>query len=360
MTQYQNKIIKPRLGLLKLAEELGNVSQACKVMGYSRDTFYRYKELHEQGGEEALYEMTRRKPCLKNRVPANIEDAVVNIAVEFPAFGQERTANELRKRGIIISGGGVRSVWIRHDLENFKKHLKALENKVANDGIILSEAQIIAFEKVKNQREASGEIETMHPGYLGSQDTYYVGNIKGIGRIYQQTFVDTYSRVAICKLYTEKTAITAADHLNDRVVPFFESHDIPLLRILTDRGTEYCGKPENHAYQLYLGIENVDHSKTKAYSPQTNGICERFHKTMQQECYHVLFRKKFYSSLDELQMDVDSWLMSYNNERAHSGKHCFGKTPMQTFRDSIHIAKQKNLGSIERISDNLLLSYQAA
>lgn len=360
MTQYQNKIIKPRLGLLKLAEELGNVSQACKVMGYSRDTFYRYKELHEQGGEEALYEMTRRKPCLKNRVPANIEDAVVNIAVEFPAFGQERTANELRKRGIIISGGGVRSVWIRHDLENFKKRLKALENKVANDGIILSEAQIIAFEKVKNQREASGEIETMHPGYLGSQDTYYVGNIKGIGRIYQQTFVDTYSRVAICKLYTEKTAITAADHLNDRVIPFFESHDIPLLRILTDRGTEYCGKPENHAYQLYLGIENVDHSKTKAYSPQTNGICERFHKTMQQECYHVLFRKKFYSSLDELQTDVDSWLMSYNNERAHSGKHCFGKTPMQTFRDSIHIAKAKNLGTMERISDNLLLSYQAA
>lgn len=290
MTTYQEKIIKPRLGLLKLAEELGNVSQACKVMGYSRDTFYRYKELHEQGGEEALYEMTRRKPCIKNRVPSNIEDAVVNIAVEYPAYGQERTANELRKRGIIISGGSVRSVWIRHDLENFSKRLKALEAKVANDGIILSDNQLAALEKVKNKREASGEIETMHPGYLGSQDTYYVGNIKGIGRIYQQTFVDTYSRVAICKLYTEKTAITAADHLNDRVLPFFENHEVPLLRVLTDRGTEYCGKPEHHAYQLYLGIENIDHSKTKAYSPQTNGICERFHKTMQEECYFILFR----------------------------------------------------------------------
>jgi len=211
-----------------------------------------------------------------------------------------------------------------------------------------------------NKREATGEIETMHPGYLGSQDTYYVGNIKGIGRIYQQTFVDTYSRVAICKLYTEKTAITAADHLNDRVIPFFASHNIPLLRILTDRGTEYCGKPENHAYQLYLGIEDVDHSRTKAYSPQTNGICERFHKTMQEECYHLLFRKKFYSTLDELQDDVDTWLISYNNERSHSGKHCFGKTPMQTFRDSIYIAKEKNIGNIERISDNLLLTYQAA
>jgi hypothetical protein len=360
MTQYQNKIIKPRVGLLNLAEQLGNVSQACKVMGYSRDTFYRYKELFDQGGEEALFEMTRRKPCIKNRVPANIEDAVVNIAVEFPAYGQERTANELRKRGIMISGGGVRSVWIRHDLENFSKRLKALEAKVANDGIILSDNQLAALEKVKNKREACGEIETMHPGYLGSQDTYYVGNIKGIGRIYQQTFVDTYSRVAICKLYTEKTAITAADTLNDRVVPFFEEQGIPLLRVLTDRGTEFCGKPEHHAYQLYLGIENIDHSRTKAYSPQTNGICERFHKTMQEECYHILFRKKFYSTLDELQVDVDNWLVSYNNERPHSGKHCFGKTPMQTFRDSIYIAKNKNIGTIERISDNLMIAYQAA
>lgn len=360
MTSYQQKIIKPRIGLLQLAQELGNVSQACKVMGYSRDTFYRYKELHDQGGDEALFEMSRKKPCIKNRVPANIEDAVVNIAVEFPAFGQERTANELRKQGIIISGGGVRSVWIRHDLENFKKRLKALEAKVANDGIILTDMQLAALEKAKNKREATGEIETMHPGYLGSQDTYYVGNIKGIGRIYQQTFVDTYSRVAICKLYTQKTAITAADHLNDRVIPFFESHDIPLLRILTDRGTEYCGKPEHHAYQLYLGIENIDHSRTKAYSPQTNGICERFHKTMQEECYHILFRKKFYTTLDELQADIDYWLVTYNNHRAHSGKHCFGKTPMQTFSDSLNIAKDKNIGNIERISDNLLLSYQAA
>lgn len=360
MTTYQEKIIKPRIGLLQLAEALGNVSQACKVMGYSRDTFYRYKELHEQGGEEALFEMSRKRPCIKNRVPANIEDSIVNIAVEFPAYGQERTANELRKRGIIISGGGVRSVWLRNNLENFKKRLKALEAKVANDGIILSDAQLNALEKVKNKREATGEIETIHPGYLGSQDTYYVGNIKGIGRIYQQTFVDTYSRIAICKLYTEKTAITAADHLNDRVIPFFESYNIPLVRVLTDRGTEYCGKPEHHAYQLYLGIENIDHSRTKAYSPQTNGICERFHKTMQDECYHILFRKKFYSALDELQADIDAWLMSYNCERPHSGKHCYGKTPMQTFKDSLHIAKNKNISNIERISDNLMITYQAA
>lgn len=154
----------------------------------------KYKELHDTGGEEALYEMSRKKPCLKNRVPSNVEDTVINMTVDFPAFGQERAANELPKSGVIISGGGVRSVWLRHDLESFKKRLKALEAKGANDGFILTDNQLAALEKAKNKREAIGEIETVHPGYLGSQDTYYVGNIKGIGRIYQQTFIDTYQR----------------------------------------------------------------------------------------------------------------------------------------------------------------------
>ena len=111
-------------------------------------------------------------------------------------------------------------------------------------------------------------------GYLGSQDTFYVGNLKGVGRIYQQTFIDTYSKVAFAKLYTTKTPITAADALNDKVLPYFEQHDLPMLRILTDRGTEYCGKVEHHDYHLYLAINDIDHTKTKTMSPQTNGICD--------------------------------------------------------------------------------------
>ena len=343
MNNIENKIIKPKLGLLELAKQLGNVSSACKAMGYSRDTFYRYKELYEKGGEEGLREISKKKPIIANRVPESVEKAVIEIAIDKPAFGQDRASNELRKQGIIISAGGVRSVWLRNDLETFKKRLKALEAKVAQDGIILTEPQLAALEKAKKVKEAHGEIESEHPGYLGSQDTYYVGNIKGVGRIYQQTFVDTYSRNAIVKLYTEKTAITAAEVMNDRVLPFYEEYNIPLLRMLTDRGTEYCGKPEHHAYQLYLGVENIDHSRTKANSPQTNGICERFHKTIQEECYSIFFRKKVYKSLEELQIDVDQWLHYYNHQRPHSGKYCYGKTPMQTFLDAKHIAQNKNL-----------------
>ena len=240
-----------------------------------------------------------------------------------------------------MSPSGVRSIWLRYDLANFKCRLKALEANVAEEGIILSEAQVQALEKKKLDDQASGEIETAHPGYLGSQDTFYVGTIKGVGRIYQQTYVDTYSKVAHCKLYTTKTPITAADVLNDRVLPFYEQHSLPVLRILTDRGTEYCGNVERHDYQLYLAVNEIEHTKTKVKSPQTNGICERFHKTVLQEFYQVTFRKKIYESLDDLQTDLDNWLDYYNTERTHQGKMCCGRTPMDTLLDGQKLWKEK-------------------
>lgn len=341
MLNTNEKIIKHKVGLLNLAEELGNVSKACKVMGLSRDTFYRYKSAVEEGGVVALLDQSRRKPNLKNRVESSVEQAVTAYAVEFPAHGQHRTSNELRKRGVFVSGSGVRSIWVRHNLANFKARLKALEAKVAQEGIILTEAQVAALEKKKCDDEACGEIDTAHPGYLGSQDTFYVGTLKGVGRVYQQTFVDTYSKVAFAKLYTTKTPITAADILNDKVLPFFEGHELPMLRILTDRGTEYCGKAEQHDYELYLALNDIEHTKTKARHPQTNGICERFHKTILQEFYQITFRKNIYTDLDSLQKELDNWIAYYNNERTHQGKMCCGRTPIDTLNDGKQIWKEK-------------------
>lgn len=312
-------------------------------MGLSRDTFYRYKSAVEEGGVEALFEQSRRKPNIKNRIDEKTESAVVQYAIDFPAHGQHRTSNELRKLGVFVSGSGVRSIWLRHDLANFKDRLKALEAKVAEEGLVLTESQVIALEKKKHDDEACGEIETAHPGYLGSQDTFYVGSLKGVGRVYQQTFVDTYSKVAFAKLYTMKTPITAADILNDRVLPFFEEHKLPMLRILTDRGTEYCGRAEQHDYQLYLALNGIEHTKTKAQSPQTNGICERFHKTILQEFYQVTFRKKLYADIDVLQQDLDEWLKYYNNERTHQGKMCCGRTPIETLIDGKQIWQEKSI-----------------
>jgi len=269
----EEKIIKTKLGLLTLAEQLGSVSQACKVMGYSRDSFYRFKDLYAEHGIAGLQEISRKKPILKNRVDPAIEEAVVKMAIDLPAYGQLRVSNELKKQGIFISPGGVRSIWLRNQLETFQKRLKALETKMAAENLILTETQVQALEKAKEEKLAIGEIETQHPGYLGAQDTYYVGTIKGVGRIYQQTFIDTYTKTAFAKLYDRKNAIVAADMLNDQVLPFFEREDVRLLRILTDRGTEYCGALEHHEFELYLAIEDIDHTKTKARHPQTNGIC---------------------------------------------------------------------------------------
>jgi transposase InsO family protein len=349
----EQKIIASKLGLLKLAERLGNVSEACKVMGYSRDSFYRFKELYDQHGEVGLQEISRQKPNPKNRVDAIVEEAVVSMATEYPAYGQVRVSNELKKRGVFVSPGGVRSIWLRHNLEIFKKRLTALEKKVAEENLILTEAQVAALEKSKQEKEAQGEIETEHPGYLGAQDTYYVGTIKGVGRIYQQTFIDTYSKVVFVKLYDRKHALVAADLLNDRVLPFFEQQDVPLLRILTDRGTEYCGSLQHHEYQLYLAIENIDHTKTKARHPQTNGICERFHRTIQDEFYAIAFRKQIYTSIEQLQTDLDEWVERYNQERIHSGKYCFGRTPLQTFKETKHLAQAKQLDTLFKQSDGM-------
>jgi len=343
MTQEQ-KVIKAKLGLLELGKQLGNISRACRTLGYSRQSYYDYRNRAETGGEAALAEISRRKPNLANRFPAEVEEAIVTKTLEHPTWGQRRIADQLLiDNGIRVSAGGVRCVWLRRDLRRMADRLRALEALSAQTGGILTEEQREALELALEEKKAHGEFESEHPGYCGAQDTFYVGTLKGVGRIYQQTFIDTYSKVGFGKLYLSKTALTAADLLNDRVVPFFDAHAIPLVRVLTDRGSEFCGR-EDHEYELYLSVEDIAHTRTKAYSPQTNGICERFHKTILDEFYRVAFRRKRFETLDELQADLDAWMDEYNTRRAHQGRWCFGKTPMQTFLDSLQMARDKVLG----------------
>ena len=330
MTQNQY-IIKRKLNLIELAQTLGSISGACRKLQVSRQHFYDIKKALKEEGIQGLIEKARNKPRYANRVAEDVEMKILEYCLEYPTQGQVRVANELAKQNILVSPGGVRGVWLRHGIERKGHRLKRLEKWAAETGGILTESQVQALEQAKEEREAHGEIETFHPGFLLGQDTFYVGWIKGVGRIYQQTGIDTYSNVGFAKVYLEKTSMTAADFLNDKVLPFFDEHNVRLLRTLTDRGTEYCGIQEQHPYQLFLYLNEIDHSKTKARNPQTNGITERLNQTILDEFYSVAFRKKVYTSLEEIQTDLDEFMNRYNTVRTNQGRYCQGRTPLETF-----------------------------
>lgn len=346
MTQQQY-IINRKMNIVELANKLGNISEACRNLGVSRQHFYDIKTAITEDGIEGLLEKSRKKPRIANRLSPEIEELILNRALEFPTQGQKRTANELRKQGINVSEGGIRGVWVRHGIVRKGDRLRRLEKHSAQAGVILTESQVAALENAKAEKQAHGEVETFHPGFLFSQDTYYVGYIKGIGKIYQQTGIDTFSNMGFAKVYTDKTAITAADFLNDKVLPFFDEEGIKLLRILTDRGTEYCGQLEKHPFQLFLHLNDIEHSKTKAYHPQTNGCAEKLNQTIKEEFYAVAFRKTHYKSLEQLQSDLDAFMATYNEDRTNQGKRCLGRTPRQTWDDGYELYKNYVIENLE-------------
>jgi len=346
MTQEQY-IIQRKLNILELGRTLGNISEACRKLGISRQHYYDIKQAIEEAGLEGLLEKSRKVPRIGNRVAVEIEQRVLDYALQFPTHGQTRVANELRKAGIQISAGGIRSIWQRHDLTIKALRLKRLEKWAAENSGILTEFQVQALEEAKEEKEAHGEIESPHSGFLLAQDTCYVGTIKGIGRIYQQTAIDTHANVGFAKVYREKTALTAADLLNDKVLPFFDGHGIRVLRVLTDNGGELCGRKDSHPYELFLHINDIEHTRTKVGCPQTNGAVERLHQTIQNEFYQVAFRKKRYRSLEEIQADLDVLMDQYNTERTNQGRYCQGRTPFRTFLEGLELYQQHFYEEVE-------------
>lgn len=328
----EKKIAQKRISLLQLAERLRNVSEACRRREVSRSQFYEYKRAFQERGFEGLVDRPPVPRTFPNETPGEVREKVVRLSIEHPAWGQVRISDQLRLEGIWVSPSTVRNIWLKEGLETRYKRILRLEEEKNGKDVELTEEQIRLLERA-NPCFRERRVESPCPGYLLSQDTFMIGTIKGVGRIYLQAVVDTYGSYAFAKLYTSKLPETAADVLYDRVLPFYESHGLRMERILTDNGREYCGRPVIHPYQIFLELNDIEHRRTKVATPRTNGFVERFNRTVLDEFLREAFRKKLYASVEELQVDLDKWVECYNNQRPHRGYRNMGRRPIETLEE---------------------------
>lgn len=339
-TVQKEKIARRKLSLLQLAQELGNVSRACRIMGYSRQQFYEIRRNYQTYGAEGLIDHLPgpRNPH-PNRVEPEVEKAILAHCLAHPTHGAQRVADELLLQETQVSAGGVRGVWSRHGLMTKHERLLRLEETARGRKLKLTEEQIQALERFDPEfRER--HIEVHFPGDLVAVDTFFVGILKGVGKVYVQAVLDCFSRYAWGRLYTSKLPLTGVQVLNNEVLPFFDAHGIQVKTVLSDNGREFCGRPDRHPCELFLQLEEIEHRTTKVRRPQSNGFIERFHRTLLDEHLRIMGRTKWYEGVEEMQQDLDGFLDTYNRKRPHRGRGMGGKTPYQVFKAGLKTAKQ--------------------
>ncbi len=334
------KVARRKLSLLELATDLQNVSKACRLMGYSRQQFYEIRRTYQTHGAAGLAD---RLPGVRgahpNRVTEEVERAVLEHCLAFATQGCLRVAQELALKGVQISSSGVRGVWSRHGLLSKHERLLRLERSVREDKLSLTEEQVRLLERFSPEfRER--HIEVKHTGELVAVDTFFVGALKGVGKVYLQSVLDCFSRYAWGRLYTSKLPVTAVHVLNEDVLPFFESQGVAIQTILSDNGREFCGRPDHHPYELFLQLEGIEHRTTKVRRPQSNGFIERLHRTLLDEHFRIAGRTKWYESIEEMQKDLEVYLKTYNEKRPHQGRLMNGRTSAEMFKRGLPKARK--------------------
>jgi transposase InsO family protein len=348
MTQPE-MLLKYKMSLLQLAEQLQNIRKACKVMGVSRQHYYDTKKRFEQQGIDGLKDKPRPHPNMPNKSSKDQEQVVLDYSKKHPTYGKDRVAMQLRFSGIIMGATRIERIWRRHGLDNCYKRLLWIEKLHREQGMILSSEQIQALLQHINNVPAE-HVFSKHPGYLLCQDTFEVGHLKGVGKIYMQTVIDTFGSFGFAKLYTSKLPITCSDILVSRVLPFYKDLNITIQRMMTDNGGEFCGREIQHDYELTLKIFNIDHRRIKPGMPQTNGFVERFNRTVLEEFFCIAFRRKWYHSVEELQKDLDTYLWHYNFERAHQGYRLKGKRPIDVLLNHSYYPERLTYDKIETLN----------
>jgi transposase InsO family protein len=322
------KVARQRLSVLQLAETLGNITKACQQRGMTRTQFYEYKRRFQTHGLEGLKDLP---PIPKNHpftTPPQVVEKIVALSLANPTWGCVRLSDRLKLEGVSVSSPTIQNILIKQGLASRYDRLLRLEEQAAQEVITLTAEQIALIEKA-NPCFRERHVESSRPGELLCQDTFYVGQLKGVGKVWLHSVVDTYGSVAFGFLHTTKQPEAAVAVLHNDVLPFYADKEIPVGAVLTDNGREFCGT-ENHPYELYLALADIEHRTTRVRRPQTNGFVERFHRTVLDEFFRKAFRTTLYESVETLQADPDDWLLFYNSERPHQGYRNCGKRPLDT------------------------------
>lgn len=331
MADSATKLARHRLSVLQLAETLGNAAEACRRMKMDRTSFYEYKRRFQTHGLEGLKDLPPIHHSHPATTPPETVEQILDLSLQNPAWGCCRLSAQLKLRGVSVSSPTIQKILIKHGLASKYERLLRLEAKALDQAVELTPAQVAAIEKA-NPCFKERHVESTRPGELLCQDTFYVGVLKGVGKIYLQAVVDTFGSYAFGYLHTGKLPEQAALILHNDVLPQYREWDLPIGAILTDNGREYCGR-EHHPYELYLALNDIEHRKTQVRKPQTNGFVERFNKTVLDEFFRPAFRTTFYESVDALQEDLNTWLSFYNEERPHLGYRNRGKRPFDTIKE---------------------------
>jgi hypothetical protein len=332
------KIARQRLSVLQLAEALDNVSAACRQRGMTRTQFYDYKRRFELQGLEGLKDLPPIHKTHPQTTPPEVVEQILALSLAHPAWGCVRLSERLKLDGVSVSSPTIQSILIKHEMGSKFERLLKLEAQAMTEGIELTAEQVAQLEKA-NPCYRERHVESSRPGELLAQDTFFVGSFKGVGKVYLHTVVDTYSSYAFGFLHTSKVPEAAVAVLHNDALPFYAAFGITVETILTDNGREFCGT-DTHPYELYLALNDLTHRRTKVRHPQTNGFVERFHRTVKEEFFEVALRETFYATTDDLQADLDRWLIHYNTERPHLGYRNLGRRPLDTVTAYLNVSQE--------------------
>jgi transposase InsO family protein len=335
----EHKLARGRLSVLELAEALGNVSEACRRRGISRTQFYEYKRRFQTHGMEGLKDLPPIHKSHPMSTPKEVQEKILALSLDHPAWGCNRLSDHLKLEGVSISAPTVQNILNREGLGSRYERWLRLEQKTAEKEIELT-AEQVAFIERHNPCFKERHVESSRPGDLLNQDTFFVGHLKGVGKVYLHAVVDTYCSYAFGFLHVSKQPEAAVAVLHNEALPFYSEKGLEVENVLTDNGKEFCGG-EGHPYRIYLQLNDIEHRNSKVGRPQTNGFVERFNRTALDEFFRKAFREKLYESVKALQQDLDEWLTYYNQERPHQGYRNLGRRPVDGIEEYLETVRKE-------------------